>query len=64
MDETALFAEFVSSTPESYKFMKDDCALSELQGLENVEALVELCVQSSSYNIYAPYLDNDLPAEH
>lgn len=53
MDEKALFAEYRSKTTGSHNLMKNESAFSDLQVLENVEAVVELCIQSGCYNIYA-----------
>jgi hypothetical protein len=56
MDETSLFAEYVSRKSQSSGLMKDEYSFHDLQSLEYIEAMLELCPESSSYNIFASEL--------
>lgn len=53
MYETKLFAEYSSKKAQSSNLLKDESAFFDLQGLENLEAVLELCPESSSYNIFS-----------
>jgi hypothetical protein len=54
MDEKLLFAEYVSDRPKSNNLFNDEAAMIDLQSLENQEAILDFCSQSSEYNIYTP----------